>query len=119
MSMDENHGPHAPAPPEEQIKPDTTPIQKEDVLTQFAVIETKDGRVAVQFPLLDPVTQTVDLPLALELAGAGLQTLARVVRMQTAQALAMMKGDLPPQEKEKGRIAVVPAMPKEFLTKPQ
>jgi len=112
--MDENHGPHAPAPPEEHIKPDTTPIQKEDVLTQFAVIKTKDGRIAVQFPLLDPVTQTVDLPLALELAGAGLQTLARVVRMQTAAAMAMMQ-----KSQEKGRIAVVPAMPKEFLTKPE
>jgi hypothetical protein len=95
---------------EEPIQPDSTLISKDDVATQFAVIKTKDGRIAVQFPLLDPATQTVDLPLALDLAGAGLQTLARVVRMQMSQALAMMQ--------EKPRIAVVPTLPPQFRNKP-
>jgi hypothetical protein len=103
MSMDQNNGPHSSPPP---MQPDRNPIKKEDVLTQFAVIRTKDGRVAVQFPVLDVATSTVDIPMAMELCGAGLQTLAQIVRQQQTSQVAP-------------RIAVVPAIPKEFLTKPQ
>jgi len=81
----------------EDLKPDGGVISQADILTQFAVIRTKDKRIVVQFPVLDPTTQTVDVPVTMELAAAGLQTLARVVRQQ--------------QQKDKPRIAVVPAMP--------
>jgi hypothetical protein len=98
---DNNNKPEVPMPTTDELmaelQPDTTPIKKEDVQTQFAVIRTKDGRIAVQFPILDLTTQTVDIPLAMELAGAGLQTLAQVVRQQLKQT--------------KPLIAVVPAMP--------
>jgi len=97
MSDSDNHNkPEVEVTAITELKPDTEPIKKEDVLTQFAVIKTKDGRIAVQFPVLDPTTQTVDIPLAMELAGAGLNTLAQVVRQQ-------LKGP--------SRIALVPAMP--------
>jgi hypothetical protein len=101
--MSENNAPPVGPGP---LQPDTNPIKKEDVLTQFAVIRTKDGRVAVQFPVLDPTTSMVDIPMAMELCGAGLQTLAQVVRQQLGPQAAP-------------RIAVMPAMPKGFLTKPQ
>jgi hypothetical protein len=95
---DNNNKPEVPMPEmTAELQPDTTPIKGEDVQTQFAVIKTKDGRIAVQFPVLDITTQNVDIPLAMELCGAGLQTLAQVVRQQL--------------KKDKPRIAVVPAMP--------
>jgi hypothetical protein len=84
-----------PVPPDQ-----ATTITKEDIQTQFAVLKMKDGQIMVQFPTLD-AGQTVDIGTAMELCGAGLQTLAQIARKQIPQ--------------EKSRIAVVGAMPPEIL----
>jgi len=68
-----------------------------DVQAQFSVLKLKNGQVVVQFPLLDATKQTIDFPTALELCGAGLQTLARIMRDTLKQ--------------EPSLITVVPGMP--------
>jgi len=92
----------------DKLTPDETRILPQDIATQFAVIQTKDGKVAVQFPVYDMESQEVDIPLALELVGAGLQTLAQVVRQQVPA---------PTLKEKKSGIVLAPAMPREFLTK--
>lgn len=88
MSQDEK-------PPEGQIKP-------EDIASQFMVLRTKDGRVAVQFPTKGPTDQTIDAPETLALMAAGLNTVAQIIRQQSP---------------EKPRIVLAPALPQEFLTR--
>ena len=92
-------------PPEGEIKP-------EDVASQIMVVRTKDDRIAVQYPIVGP--DTPDIAEALYLYAAGLNTLASMIRQQQKKIAEMMEQK---QTQEKPRIAIVPALPKEFLTK--
>jgi hypothetical protein len=88
------------SPPKQAIHPQSPqpmahPNQSE-IETQFAVLKMKDGRVVVQFPVLDQENKIADIPLAIELCGAGLQALGQLSRQQ---------------KQEKSLITVVPAMP--------
>lgn len=81
-------------PPEGQIKP-------EDVLSQFLVVHTKDGRAAVQFPT--KADGSIDGIEALRLLSTGLTFVTQILQQQVPA--------------EKPRIVLAPAIPKEFLLK--
>ena len=90
-------------PPEGQNE-----IKLEDIASQIMVVRTKDNRIAVQYPTVAP--DTPDVAEALYLYAAGLNTLASMIRAQQERVAAILT---PPEKK----IAVVPAIPKEFLTR--
>jgi hypothetical protein len=92
-------------PPEGEIKP-------EDIASQIMVVRTKDNQIAVQYPVVAP--DTPDISEALYLYAAGLNTLASMIRQQQQKMAEMLAQQKPP---EKPRIAVVPAISKEFLVK--
>jgi hypothetical protein len=98
-----NNPPGKPSSPPRKsvLGPPPGAIGPGDVQTQFAVVKLKDGQTIVQFPVSDPASKTVDIAAALELCGAGLQTLAQVVR----EAI----------KKEESLITVIPGLPPEMM----
>ena len=84
--------------------PEKTPpgsIRAEDIVAHFSVTETKDGKVAVQFP--GNSAGLPDIVKTLALMGSGINTLAQVVQQ------------IMPQETP--RVIPVASIPKEFLTR--
>lgn len=80
----------------------STKINPEDVAAQVMVLQTKDGKVGIQYPTMAKDDPAPNYPLAMELLATGLNTLANLMRQQ---------------QPEKPRIVLAPAIPKEFLVK--